>query len=218
MKTKFFACLLCFATTSLHAAESRTWTNQDSRTVTGSFQDAVINAEGQPSAAKIRLATGQVVTVDLTTLSAEDREYVASAMEAKAAAEKLAKLANRRAKWHEDWEKAQNEAGETGLPILLLMTGSDWCGYCIQLKGQVFDSREFQKFADTNYVLMVADFPHATQAKALKAQNEKLKQQFPFGGYPTVMIIKDEKKVGHMSGYGGDSPKAYIENLVAQTR
>lgn len=214
MKAILSATLILVAVCITRAAEMRTWTNSTGQTLSAQFVDAVLDDQGQPKAAKIKLANGQNYTLEMAKLSSADQEYVAGVLKEQLAAEQKAKLARRKAKWTENWEEAQAESKETGLPILLFMTGSDWCGFCMRLKSQVFESREFQKYANENAVLMVADFPKSTpQSAALKEQNSKLKSEFPAGGYPTVMLIKDGKQIARKVGYGGDSPKDYIAQL-----
>ncbi|MEN3942488.1 thioredoxin family protein [Prosthecobacter sp. SYSU 5D2] len=216
---RFFFLLLAGAvwTASLSAAP-RDWTNTEGKTVSATFVEAVVDAAGEVTGTKVRLASGQIFTLELNKLSETDREFVATAHQEKQEAEKKARLASRRAKWTEDWEKAKQESEQTGLPILLLMTGSDWCGYCVRLKDNVFEDRAFQKFANENVVLMKADFPRAAQSKSLKEQNAKLKTDFPFGGYPTVKLVKDGREIATFGGYGGDTPEEYIEKLSAKLR
>lgn len=124
------------------------------------------------------------------------------------------KAANRRAKWTEDYQEAQKESKTQDLPMRLLFTGSDWCGYCIQLKEGVFNKRAFKKFADKNIVLMKADFPRRSQKSATKKQNAKLKKEFEVSGYPSVFILSPSgKKLGRIHGYGGWSEDEYIRRI-----
>ncbi|TDU66016.1 thiol-disulfide isomerase/thioredoxin [Prosthecobacter fusiformis] len=218
MKYLIVLLIATLSATVFSAPAPREWTNTEGKSLTGTLVETVLDAQGKATAAKVRLPNGQVYILELSKLSAADQEYVATAQKEKAAEEQKALLASRRAKWTDDWEKAQEESEKTGLPILLLMTGSDWCGYCIRLKSNVFEEREFQKFANENVVLMIADFPHGSQSKALKEQNEKLKKDFPFGGYPTVKLVKDGKEVASFGGYGGDSAEDYVKKLAEKLK
>ena len=53
-----------------------------------------------------------------------------------------------KAKWHIDFEKAAQISLQTGKPILADFTGSDWCGWCIKLKKEVFNTPLFRDWAD----------------------------------------------------------------------
>jgi thioredoxin-related protein len=195
------------------AADVRTWTSADGRKLEASFADVVRDAQGAAEAVKVRPPTGGELVIRLDQLSTADQEFVKAAMAQILQREREELLDGRRAKWTEDWEKAREESRSTGLPILLLMTGSDWCGYCVQLKANVFEERDFQRFADKNLVLMMADFPSASQKRSLKEQNAQLKDEFGVGGYPTVHLVKDGETVASLRGYGGDSAKEYVAKI-----
>ncbi|MCA9777431.1 MAG: thioredoxin family protein, partial [Candidatus Eremiobacteraeota bacterium] len=61
--------------------------------------------------------------------------------------------------WLTDWEAAKAQAQRTNKPILINFTGSDWCGWCIRLKKEVFSQEEFKSWAGQKVVLFEADFP-----------------------------------------------------------
>jgi thiol:disulfide interchange protein len=214
----FFILLASTVWTVSALAAPRQWTNTEGKTISATFVEAVVDPAGAVTGTKVKLANGQIFTLELNKLSAADGEYVAKAHQEKMEAEKTARLANRRAKWTDDWEMAKQESEQTGLPILVLMTGSDWCGYCVRLKDNVFEDRAFQKFANENVVLMVADFPRAAQSKTLKEQNAKLKTDFPFRGYPTVKLVRNDQELASFGGYSGDSPEEYIAKLSEKLR
>jgi len=93
-----------------------------------------------------------------------------------------------------DWflfvDDAYKISKETGKPILANFTGSDWCGWCIRLKNEVFKTEVFQKWAKENVVLLELDFPRKTiQADDLKAQNAGMQQAFGVSGYPTLWVF-----------------------------
>lgn len=54
--------------------------------------------------------------------------------------------------WSDNFEQAKAQAQKTGLPILADFTGSDWCGWCIRLKDEVFDTPMFKEWASANAV------------------------------------------------------------------
>ena len=39
-------------------------------------------------------------------------------------------------------------------------TGSDWCGWCIKLKKEVFSKPAFIDYANEHLILMTVDFPN----------------------------------------------------------
>jgi protein disulfide-isomerase len=89
--------------------------------------------------------------------------------------------------WHTDIKKAVKLSEETGKPLLLFFTGSDWCGWCIRLQKEVLKTPNFEKWAKENVILVELDFPRRTeQSLELKQQNAKLNQFFKVRGYPTI--------------------------------
>ena len=118
--------------------------------------------------------------------------------------------------WTEDYAKAVEQAKAQKKNLLLDFTGSDWCGFCIKLDKEVFDTPKFKAFAKDNLVLVKVDFPHSKpQSPKVKKQNGELKEKFPFNGYPTVVILDPEgKELGRQGGYApGSGPEAYIQKL-----
>ncbi|PIQ15370.1 MAG: thioredoxin, partial [Flavobacteriales bacterium CG18_big_fil_WC_8_21_14_2_50_32_9] len=79
--------------------------------------------------------------------------------------------------WEVDVNKAYEISKKTGKPILANFTGSDWCGWCIKLKNEVFIKDEFKTWAKDNVVLLELDFPRRFQLpEEIKQQNYGLQQ------------------------------------------
>jgi thioredoxin-related protein len=195
-------------------AAPRTWKNNDGKEIKADL----LRVDGDNVRLKLT-RNRQVFIIPISSLSEADQKYIEEQKAILAEGDQAAQLASRKAKWTEDWDEAKKEAKETGLPILLFMTGSDWCGYCMRLKAGVFEKSDFQRFANKNLILMTADFPRGSQSKSTKKQNAELKGKYPFGGYPTVFLLdKRGKEIGKFSGYGGDSPKEYIAKLEAKLK
>ena len=121
--------------------------------------------------------------------------------------------------WTDDYAKAVEKAKAEKKNLLLDFTGSDWCGYCMALDKEVFDTAKFKTWAKANVVLVQVDFPQGKrQSSKVKEQNAGLKSKYQTDGYPTIMIVDPEGKVlARKSGY---SPKsgtdAYLEALNGQ--
>jgi len=87
-------------------------------------------------------------------------------------------------------EDAYAESLTTGKPILANFTGSDWCGWCIRLKNEVFKTDKFLTWAAENVVLLELDFPRKkTMSEELRVQNSSLAQAFQVSGYPTIWVF-----------------------------
>lgn len=115
------------------------------------------------------------------------------------------------ATWHKTWDAAAAESSVSGKPVMLFFTGSDWCGWCMRLKREVFDTAEFQSWASSKVVLLELDFPkRKAQAPEIKAANQKLAQKFGVRGYPSVFFADAKgKQFGQGFGYAEGGPTAW---------
>lgn len=116
--------------------------------------------------------------------------------------------------WTTNFTQALKASQKTGKPLLVNFTGSDWCGWCIRLKAEVFDKPEFKRWAAENVILVELDYPQRKQLPAaLKAQNEKLREHYQIRGYPTILILNGEGEVIGRTGYNEGGPKVWIESV-----
>ncbi len=118
------------------------------------------------------------------------------------------------AHWSEDVAASLTQAKAENKDVLMDFTGSDWCGWCIKLRKEVFDTGEFQKDAAGKFVLVEMDFPNRkAQSAAIKAQNKEWQAKFEIRGYPTIMLLDGEGRPFGQSGYQPGGPANYIKLL-----
>ena len=81
--------------------------------------------------------------------------------------------------WETSFEKAASEAENSGKPIMLWFTGSDWCKYCTMLEEEVFHTVAFNAWYGDKIVPVILDFPnHSSLAPELEKQNQMLKERY----------------------------------------
>lgn len=123
--------------------------------------------------------------------------------------------------WLVDINQAYEISQKTGKPIMANFTGSDWCGWCIRLKNEVFLKPEFKEWANKNVVLLELDFPRRFQLpENIKAQNANMQQGFGVRGFPTIWMFNlDKNDNGQFSieklgktGYVRGGPDAFIQS------
>jgi protein disulfide-isomerase len=126
--------------------------------------------------------------------------------------------------WHTDLNKAIELSKKENKPMMLFFTGSDWCGWCVKLKKEVFSQSEFKQWAQDNVILVEVDFPKTTaQSEELKTQNRMLQQQFAVRGYPTCFFVNADKlKDGKINftqfgqqGYIAGGPVNWVNSATA---
>ncbi|WP_269222936.1 thioredoxin family protein [Flavobacterium sp. IMCC34518] len=117
--------------------------------------------------------------------------------------------------WNTNFEDAKAKAENENKNILLVFSGSDWCGPCIKLDKVVWQSPEFQAEADKSWVIYKADFPKkkANQlSPELTESNNKLAEKYnKNGSFPLVLLLDKKGKVIGITGFKNVSAPDYIK-------
>ncbi len=112
--------------------------------------------------------------------------------------------------WFTDLPTAQEKAHRENKAVLLDFTGSDWCGWCMKLKAEVFDQPEFATFAQANLVLVEVDFPHHKHMDAAqKEANGRLAGTYSITGFPTIILLDSNGQLMGNTGYRPGGPGAF---------
>jgi protein disulfide-isomerase len=117
--------------------------------------------------------------------------------------------------WGTDLDAALAQAKKEKKLVVMDFTGSDWCGWCIKLQKEVFNTDDFAKYAKDNLVLVEVDFPSKKkQSDELKKANKKLQDKYGADGFPTIVVLNSEgKQVWKQVGYMAGGPKAWTAKL-----
>ena len=127
--------------------------------------------------------------------------------------------------WKTDFNSAKEEAKKSNKFILLSFSGSDWCIPCIKTRKDIFKKEPFMKFAETNLVLVNADFPRLKKnslSNEQTAQNEALAEQYNKAGvFPFTLLLNANGKVlKEWQGYPDVTPEVFVTQIkdVEHTR
>ena|SRR2546423_6333174 len=120
--------------------------------------------------------------------------------------------------WLTDLGKAKEKATQDNKFILLNFSGSDWCVPCIRLHKEIFDSKEFETFAQKNLVLVNADFPRLRKNQLTKEktkENEALADQYDHEGkFPLTLLLDANGKVmKSWEGYSNLLPEKFVAEI-----
>jgi thioredoxin-related protein len=119
--------------------------------------------------------------------------------------------------WKANFEEAKAIAVEEDKDILLVFSGSDWCAPCIKLDKVVWQSEEFKKEAEKNWIIYKADFPKKRTNQLtpeLTEANKKLAEKYNRNGsFPLVVLLDKSGKVIGMTGFKNVSAIEYIKLL-----
>jgi len=120
--------------------------------------------------------------------------------------------------WETDFESAKQKASEQHKYILLNFSGSDWCGPCIRMHKEIFESDAFKTYSDTNLVLLNADFPRLKKNQLSKEQQKKndlLADKYNTkGSFPlTVLLAGDGVVIYSWEGMPDKTPDQFVKQL-----
>jgi thioredoxin-related protein len=101
--------------------------------------------------------------------------------------------------WQTDFEKAKQSAQSEHKFILLNFSGSDWCGPCIRLHKEIFNSDGFTQYANDHLILVNADFPRLKKnqlSKEQQHQNDQLANEYNSRGiFPLTLLLGSDGKI-----------------------
>jgi thioredoxin-related protein len=119
--------------------------------------------------------------------------------------------------WKANFEEAKAIAAQEDKNIILVFSGSDWCAPCIKLDKVVWQSEEFKKEAEKNWIIYKADFPKKRTnqlTQELTEANKKLAEKYnKNGSFPLVVLLDKSGKVIGMTGFKNVSAIEYIKLL-----
>lgn len=117
------------------------------------------------------------------------------------------------------FEEAKRIAREDEKAIILVFSGSDWCGPCIKLDNEIWQSKVFTAYAKDHYVMIRADFPKKKANKLPKPQqeiNNWLAAKYnPQGYFPFVLVFNSQAQLVGKTGYKAMTAQEYISHLDA---
>jgi len=120
--------------------------------------------------------------------------------------------------WFTDFQSAQTQAQKEHKQMLLNFSGSDWCGPCIRLTREVFQSADFEQLATEELVLVRADFPRSKKNQLSKEQQQKndaLAERYNEKGSFPLTLLLDEN--GHVikswEGFPVNQANGFLKEL-----
>jgi len=126
--------------------------------------------------------------------------------------------------WHYNLEDAKQIAKKEHKYILLNFSGSDWCGPCMRMRKEIFDSKIFKEMASSDLVLVNADFPRKKKnqltAEQKKINNELADKYDGQGNFPyTLLLDSDGEIIKTWNGFPEETPYSFtmeVSNSIQQ--
>jgi thioredoxin-related protein len=132
-------------------------------------------------------------------------------------------VAAQESSWLTSFEDAKAAAKKDKKVILADFTGSDWCGWCIKLKNEVFSKPEFQTWAEPRTsILLELDFPRKNVPQSDEHQGPEPgagARSTGSSGYPTILFLDAEgKQIGTLGLQARRSPRLGPSSPMSRSR
>lgn len=175
---------------------------------------------------RIRLKNGSTPVIKIETLSKKDQDYIKNCEETVTAQnvtergrkmeEDVKKTMEQRSKisfkWGKKMEIALKDAKKYDLPVIILFTGTSWCGYCIKLEEEVLSLPEFKKLASGKMIGVKYECPSPGD---YSSEGKKQAKEFQITGVPHYVILNKEGKLLDQGGYHkGMTPKELVDKVI----
>lgn len=116
--------------------------------------------------------------------------------------------------WITNVEEGVKKAKIEGKDVLVIFTGSDWCGWSIALEKKILNQPGFQKNIRKNFVLVRLDYPRKKKVdKEMAAYREKMRRKFDLRHIPSVYLLDGTGRPYGRTTYRREGPASYREHL-----
>ena len=114
-----------------------------------------------------------------------------------------------------DPNQAFKAAQESGKPVLLVFSGSDWCAPCIRFEREILSDASFLRYAESHLILLKADFPQRkTIAQPLRLAYEKLADTYnQEGAFPKIIVVRPDQKALATLAFLKQTPATFVADL-----
>ncbi|GHV21504.1 hypothetical protein AGMMS49959_10740 [Planctomycetales bacterium] len=104
--------------------------------------------------------------------------------------------------WLTSYDEALRRARAENKMVLMLFTGSDWCGPCMDMHARIFEQPAFKQWAARKFVLLYLDLPQLHELPtATRRQNELLIKKFGVAGVPQIFLLSPDGEPLTSVGY-----------------
>lgn len=120
--------------------------------------------------------------------------------------------------WLSDYSEALEQGQETSKPIVMVFSGTDWCGWCMKLDNEILGTPEFATMASDKFIFLKLEYLRDSSKldPQIVAQNQLLQEQYAIKGFPTVILLNGTtgQQIGS-TGYRAGGGANYAQHLLA---
>jgi serine/threonine-protein kinase len=117
--------------------------------------------------------------------------------------------------WNPDIEAAKLQAAREKKDLFVYFTGSDWCGWCLLVRRDVFGKDAFIDYVPRHFVLVELDFPKHKPPPKDYARNYELFQRWGLEGFPSLILADAHGRpyANLRDGQVRDDAAAYVQRM-----
>ena len=117
--------------------------------------------------------------------------------------------------WIDDLDQSKSLAEKESKDLIIVFTGTAWCGSCIALKREALDQPDFALVRDS-FVVVVLEYPQATKDLPVGKREKYVAWQAKYGihSFPTMILADVAGKPYAFTGYSrGLAAKEYLRQF-----
>ena len=118
--------------------------------------------------------------------------------------------------WLTDFAEAKQQAKQANKPLIMYLTGSDWCSPCKKLKSDFFENEDFIE-QSKKVVLLKVDLPFREDiiTPEQRVKNKALQEKYnPQKSFPLLIGFNSGgREVSRISSYSGGDPRYHFDFL-----
>jgi WD40 repeat protein len=117
--------------------------------------------------------------------------------------------------WNPDFEAARAQASRQKKDLFVYFTGSDWCGWCLLVRKNVFGQDAFLEYVPRHFSLVELDFPRYTARPKNYAANRELLHRWGLKGFPSLILADAQGRpyANLRDGKVRDNAAAYVTRM-----
>jgi serine/threonine-protein kinase len=117
--------------------------------------------------------------------------------------------------WNPDLEAAKAQAVREKKDLFVYFTGSDWCGWCLLVRKDVFGKDAFIDYVPRHFVLVELDFPQHKARPKNYLQNRDLLERWGLKGFPSLILADAQGRpyANLRDGKVRDDAAAYVQRM-----
>jgi len=125
--------------------------------------------------------------------------------------------------WSNNLDQSLAKAKQDHKYVVLNFSGSDWCGPCIRMHKEVFNTTTFQQYANGKLIMVNLDFPRQKKnqpsAEQIRINENGAERYNPKGFFPFTVLLDEKGNVlRSWEGFYKSGTENFIAELEALTR